>query len=133
MINKLDHYGINIHEVIDKINEIIDFLNDTYLMKVKDGQYGTLTDSCTLGTNYIAELNESLTILGGCVEHIGLKSNIKCPHCGASYYMEGSSRTTLANYPPIWKDGINVNRDYNKTTTHYTCLSCGKEFDIQGE
>ena len=32
-------YHSNTKEIIDKINEIIDFLNDTYLMRVKDGQY----------------------------------------------------------------------------------------------
>lgn len=36
MINKLDRND-NIIVMIDKINEIIDFLNDTYLMKEKDG------------------------------------------------------------------------------------------------
>lgn len=132
MIEKLDKNNptLSFHNVMDKINEIIDFLNDTYLMKVKDGQLGTVTDSCTLGPNYITSLNESLTILGDCVERIDLKSNIKCPYCGASYYIEGSSMTTLANYPPIWKDGVNVNPDRNKTTTHCKCLSCGKEFNI---
>ena len=56
--------------------------------------------------------------------------NVKCPHCGDSYYMEGPNITTCVYYPPIWKDGVNVNPDRNKTTTHCTCMSCGKEFTI---
>ena len=36
MINKLDRND-NIIVMIDKINEIIDFLNDTSLMQEKDG------------------------------------------------------------------------------------------------
>ena len=130
MIEKLDKSNFTGNDLIDKINEIIDFLNDTYLMKVKDGQYGTLTDSCTLGSNYVAEPNKSLNILGDCSERIGLKSNIKCPHCGESYYTETYSKSTCVYYPPIWKDGVNINPDRNKTTTHCKCLSCGKEFDI---
>ena len=38
MIEKLDQYHTSsIHTVIDKINEIIDFLNDTNAMRIKDG------------------------------------------------------------------------------------------------
>lgn len=124
MIKKLDKYHTsNIHDVVDKINEIIDFLNDTFLMRVKDGQYG----STTLATDTVSELNGTLDCI---VNGIVLNDDIKCPHCGASYYMEGSSVTTLAYYPPIWKDGVNINPDCNTITTHCKCLNCGKEFDI---
>lgn len=54
----------------------------------------------------------------------------KCPHCGESYYMENFSTTTCMYFPPIWKDGVNINPDQNETTTHCTCMSCGKEFTI---
>lgn len=38
MIEKLDHYPVpDIHTVVEKLNEIIDFLNDTNAMKVRDG------------------------------------------------------------------------------------------------
>ena len=53
-----------------------------------------------------------------------------CPHCGASYYMENYSTTTAMYYPPIYKDGVNINPDRNKTTTHCTCMNCGKEFSF---
>ena len=53
---------------------------------------------------------------------------IKCPNCGESYYMENYSVTTAVYYPPIWKDGVNVNPDRNITTTHCTCMNCHKDF-----
>ena len=118
-------------EVVSKINEIIDFLNDTYFMRVKDGQYGTLT---VAGDNIISfddvktVLDNTTTTLG--VVSTSLKSNIKCPHCGESYYTEMYGYSTAAYYPPIWKDGVNINPGRNKTTTHCKCLNCGKEFDI---
>lgn len=54
----------------------------------------------------------------------------KCPHCGASYFREGSSSTTTLNFTPIWKDGININQGRNTTTVECECLNCGKTFKI---
>jgi hypothetical protein len=53
-----------------------------------------------------------------------------CPHCGKSYYMENYSVSTAVYYPPIYKDGVNINPDRNTTTTHCTCLNCNKEFSF---
>ena len=52
----------------------------------------------------------------------------RCPHCGESYYMENYSECTAVYYPPIYKDGVNINPDRNTTTTHCTCMNCGKNF-----
>lgn len=57
-----------------------------------------------------------------------LINNRLCPHCGGSYYMENNSMSTCVYYPPIYKNGININPDRNKTTVNCTCLECGKEF-----
>ena len=43
---------------------------------------------------------------------------IKCPQCDNSYYVEKYNTTTAVYYPPIYKDGVNVNPDGN-ITTHY--------------
>lgn len=51
--------------------------------------------------------------------------NIKCPKCGAKYFEVGSSYCTAVYYPPIIKDGININPDCNKSVTNYTCCECG--------
>lgn len=51
-----------------------------------------------------------------------------CPKCGESYYQELHSSRTCVYYPPIYKDGVNINPDMNTTTTHCKCLNCGEEF-----
>ena len=55
---------------------------------------------------------------------------IKCPNCGASHYQEGPSQRTAAYYPPIYRDGININPDRNTTTTKAHCLECNHDFVI---
>lgn len=127
MIEKL--YTSNFNDMINKINEIIDFLNDTYLMDVKDGKI------CECGPAI-----EPITFLSGlssgdcCVDNMvhgePIKGNAKCPHCGESYYTEMYSTSTAMYYPPIYKDGVNINPDRNMLTTHCECLNCHKEFDI---
>ena len=57
-------------------------------------------------------------------------SNIKCPYCGESYYTIEHSESTCVYYPPIIKDGVNINPDRNIHTTHCRCLNCNKKFDI---
>ena len=54
----------------------------------------------------------------------------KCPHCGESYYTENFSTRTCVYYPPIYKDGVNINPDRNIHTTYCTCMNCGKEFSF---
>lgn len=51
-----------------------------------------------------------------------------CPHCGESYYMENYTTTTAMYFPPIYKNGVNINPDRNKSVTHCTCMNCGKDF-----
>lgn len=59
-------------------------------------------------------------------------SKIKCPYCNESYYEEGVTAVTDMYYPPIYKDGVNINPDRNSKTTTCHCLNCGKEFYICG-
>lgn len=56
---------------------------------------------------------------------------ITCPHCGESYYQENYSTRTAVYYPPIYKNGVNINPDQNTTTTCCHCLNCGKDFSYQ--
>lgn len=56
---------------------------------------------------------------------------IRCPHCNESYYQEKYSTCTAMYFPPIYKDGVNINPDRNTTTTHCTCMNCGKDFSYQ--
>ena len=55
---------------------------------------------------------------------------VKCPKCGSRHFRLGGSITSLVYTPVEFKDGKMVQgKDINKTTTHYTCLECGEEFD----
>ena len=73
--------------------------------------------------------NETKTTFSINTEPIGTwKGNIKCPKCGESYYQELYSSCTCVYYPPIYKDGVNINPDRNKTTTHCKCINCGENF-----
>ena len=56
---------------------------------------------------------------------------IICPHCGASHYSESYSSCTAVYYPPIWKNGVNVNPDMNITTTRAHCYECNYDFIIK--
>ena len=58
---------------------------------------------------------------------------IKCPNCGASHYSEGPSMCTAVYYPPVWKDGVNVNPDMNTRTTEAHCYECGCDFIIKSQ
>ena len=104
MIEKLNRND-NIVVMIDKINEIIEFLNATYFMDKEENKTVMNSTNLTIDTSF---------------------GNIKCPHCKESHYMELYSMTTAVCCPPIYKDGINR----NFSTTKYQCLSCGKEFFI---
>lgn len=53
-----------------------------------------------------------------------------CPHCGESYYIENYNTSTCVYYPPVYKDGVNINPDRNTTTAHCTCMNCGKDFSF---
>ena len=58
------------------------------------------------------------------------RHSVKCPHCGESYYMENYTTTTAMYFPPIYKDGVNINQDRNKSTTYCTCMNCGENFSF---
>ena len=57
--------------------------------------------------------------------------NVRCPNCDASYYIEHFATTTAMYYPPVYKDGVNVNPDGNITTITCTCNACGHDFAYQ--
>ena len=59
---------------------------------------------------------------------VSISKGRKCPHCGESYYMENHSTCTAMYFPPIYKDGVNINPDRNIITTYCTCMNCGTYF-----
>jgi len=58
-------------------------------------------------------------------------TNVKCPQCGESNYAILTSATTAMYYPPVIKNGVNVNPDGNITTTTCRCMYCGNLFGYQ--
>ena len=58
-------------------------------------------------------------------------SDIKCNKCGASYFIELYNTTTAVYYPPIYKNGVNINPDKNITTTVCRCCECNNIFSFQ--
>ena len=54
-----------------------------------------------------------------------------CPKCGESYYMERYRTSTAMYFPPIYKDGVNINPDRNATTVCCTCMHCGNDFSYK--
>jgi rubredoxin len=56
----------------------------------------------------------------------------KCPQCGKNYFTDSAGYTTLAYYPPTYKDGVNINPDRNTTSFRRHCQNCGYSFDISG-
>lgn len=53
-----------------------------------------------------------------------------CPNCGKSHYSDGAQFSTDAYYPPVMKDGVNVNPDRNIITGQRRCMECGAEYMI---
>jgi DNA-directed RNA polymerase subunit RPC12/RpoP len=124
----------DIAELPAKINEIIDVLNKSFITNDPDTVYGEcvpLTNlSCDRLTHFVNEQVSTLQLngLGDVVKGVSLYDGIKCPNCGSTHFMIGQSSMTCVYYPPIIKDGININPDRNKTTTSYTCCECGKDW-----
>ena len=139
----------NFEEVPAKINEIIELLNNSFITREHDEAIVDITcdtivpksNEHTLNNKVCKEsenLSDSFNINTPAIEAIcdtvednlinKIKSNPwsdkKCPNCGASYFSVGPSYTTAVYYPPIYKDGVNINPGKNRTITKYFCYSC---------
>ena len=120
-------------ELPEKINEIIDLLNNSFITQDPDTIYGEVTDTlATISCDRLTPLsNETTCELS--VDHLmnmveggeGIYDDIKCPKCGAKHFEVGPSYCTAVYYPTIIKDGVNIATDRNKSTTSYTCCECG--------
>lgn len=62
-----------------------------------------------------------------------LPQSHKCPHCGESYYSVLYSTSTCLHYTPVYKDGVLISKNPNKTTNHCKCLNCSKKFSYQSQ
>lgn len=128
-------------DVPEKINEIIDILNNSSITN----DPGTIecldsiVDISCVSLNplpnetTVSETRSSLTsehLVNMMDDSFSLQPNFlankKCPHCGASYYTPKGSYTTALYCPPIYKDGVNINKMKNTSTTTYYCLACDR-------
>lgn len=110
----------------DLYNEIIEEDRE----RLYKDDYKTIPEIIVTDENVIEELLKKERTMTNKKE---LK-NIKCPHCGESYYREDYSTVTCMYCPTIIKDGKVISRDNNTHTRHCHCLNCGKEFSyIEGE
>lgn len=82
------------------------------------------------GRNLDLNINDINGVTCKVTNAVDLQINYLCPHCGESYYMENYSTRTCMYFPPIYKDGVNINPDKNTTTVHCTCMNCGKDFSF---
>lgn len=122
-----DHAGrYDLAELPEKINEIIDILNKSFITDDPDVIYGEVVSVDNL-QNLVDITCDTITPLSN--EHT-LKGGVKCPHCGESYYTIEESLSTCVYYPPIIKDGVNINPDRNTTTQYCRCLNCNERFTI---
>ena len=124
-------------EVPEKLNEIIDLLNRSFLTQEPNEAIVDIDNSlATISCDRLTPLsNETTCELN--VDHLmnmveggkGIYDNIKCPKCGAKYFEVGPSYCTAVYYPTIIKDGVNINPDRNKSVTTYICCECGHTWE----
>lgn len=120
-------------ELPEKINEIIEVLNCSFITLDPDTSVNVLDSLTTVSSIQCDRLtplsNETIDIQAhydNCVfEPKGLYDDIMCPKCHKKHFTIGSTYTTLVHYTPIYKDGVNINPGHNKSTTQYTCCECG--------
>ena len=124
-------------EVATRVNEIIDFLNKSYITMERDECIAVLdtdiasTDNISINDfckPSVANIPDSLVIRDSV--KIADTDTSKCPNCGASYYELGNMISTCVYYPPIIKDGVNINPDKNRHSATATCKECGHQWVI---
>lgn len=155
-IKKLKTPVMDCH-IVEKINEIIDLLNNSFITDEPDTITTSVTN-CTvssLNDNTYAEItcdtlvprpNEHTradleakvlsdevgleTILDNMIYEVESNplTNKKCPHCRESYWSPRDATITAVYYEPIYKDGVNINPDRNKVSQTYHCWACGKDW-----
>lgn len=136
-IKKLENNNkLTFYDLVDKVNEIIELLNNSFITNDPDTIYGEVTDSsinisCDRLTPLSNETTCELTVehLLNIIEGDSLYAGIECPKCGAKHFEVGPSNCTAVYYPTIIKDGVSINPERNSYTTSYTCCECGHRWE----
>ena len=58
-------------------------------------------------------------------------TQIKCPNCGSTHYVEHYSTSTAMGWIQEYNDGKLVGRDPNISTTYCSCCSCRHNFQYK--
>ena len=121
----------DIADIPAKINEIIDFLNSSFITNDPDTVYVSPTITVDRLTPLVNEQTATIQLdnIEDATRGVGLFDGIKCPKCGAKYFTVGNSYSTCIYYPMIIKDGVNINPERNRLTTSYTCCECGHKWN----
>lgn len=135
-LNK-DLQGVTDKVIVDKINEIIDVLNSSFITLDPNTSVDVLDSLTTVSRIQCDRLtplsNETIDIQAhydNCVwEPKGLYDDIMCPKCHKKHFTVGESTCTLVYYQPVIKDGVDINSHHNKSTTKYTCCECGHTWE----
>lgn len=129
MIQKIERKSngrYELEEVPAKINEIIDVLNE---LTRNDAVLVNQMPENTISLFDMLKDISSDRYYDNCVEKpASIYDGIKCPICGSTHFVVGPSVSTCVYYPPIIKDGVNINPDRNKCTTSYECCNCGNRW-----
>ena len=121
---QLQNPSVTEKQLQDKLNELIDFLNHSFITQDADTGLANL-HTLTIDSNFINDNNIELSD----VTVSSIYDDIRCPKCGKSYFTVGPTVSTCVYYPPIIKDGVNINPDHNIHRTSYTCCECGHSWE----
>lgn len=56
----------------------------------------------------------------------------KCPKCKKNHFQDTIHTATATYFPPIFKNGVNMNPDRNIVCFERHCANCGHSFAISG-
>ena len=136
-LNK-DLQGVSDKVIVDKINEIIELLNNSFITLDPNTSTEILDSVATVSSiqcDRLTHLPNEATVdiqahYDNCVSELkGLYDDIMCPKCHKKYFTVGESSCTAVYYPPIIKDSVNINPNHNTCTTRYTCCECGHTWE----
>lgn len=125
-------------ELPEKINEIIDVLNASFITLDPGTSVNVLDSLATITSIQCDTLtpksNETTAVIDSYVDNCvwepkGIYDDIQCPKCHKKHFTVGDSTCTLVYHQPIYKDGVNINPNHNIYTTTYTCCECGHKWE----
>ena len=138
---------------LDKCDKNKKVVFSEYVLKTVDGYNGYFPEPRDIAMIDVTQYENCVTLILDSVNMVREEDNLEvfnaidncvhteeviditvrhlCPYCRENYYMVKNMSSTCVYYPPIYKDGVNINPDRNKTTVECTCMNCGKDFSYE--